>query len=236
MSTWRTGADRWGLLAPLFAAAMSRSIAPSCASSDDTSARRPRCRARRRLRGRHVLERLRTTVWRSVAGVDFVDLSKQPALAGHRVPLRPVLRPGDRTLALRPGHDVALPRARLRSAPVARAAATPSKPDGCLIIEVPRLDSLSFRLFRDRWPGIQAPQHTALFDRKTAAQRRSSTRRFEVVGLSALRGVSAVLLSVLRSCVQGAARARTELSGAPSMPYFAGQTAAASGAPAPQAH
>jgi len=30
---------------------------------------------------------------------------------------------------------------------------------------VPRLDSVTFRLFRDRWPGLQAPQHTALYDR-----------------------------------------------------------------------
>lgn len=37
--------------------------------------------------------------------------------------------------------------------------------DGRLIIEVPRLDSLSFKIFRDRWPGIQAPQHTMLLER-----------------------------------------------------------------------
>jgi SAM-dependent methyltransferase len=37
------------------------------------------------------------------------------------------------------------------------------KNDGRLIIEVPRLDSFSFRLFRERWPGLQAPQHTVLF-------------------------------------------------------------------------
>lgn len=37
-------------------------------------------------------------------------------------------------------------------------------PGGKLIIEVPRLDSLSFRLFKDRWPGLQAPQHTLLLD------------------------------------------------------------------------
>lgn len=36
---------------------------------------------------------------------------------------------------------------------------------GKLIIEVPRLDSLSFRLFKDKWPGIQAPVHTVLFDK-----------------------------------------------------------------------
>lgn len=38
-------------------------------------------------------------------------------------------------------------------------------PRGRLIIEVPRLDSVSFSLFKDRWPGLQAPQHTALFTR-----------------------------------------------------------------------
>jgi SAM-dependent methyltransferase len=36
-------------------------------------------------------------------------------------------------------------------------------PEGRLIVEVPRLDSLSFRLFRERWPGLQAPQHTVLY-------------------------------------------------------------------------
>lgn len=39
-------------------------------------------------------------------------------------------------------------------------------PEGRLVIEVPRLDSVSFRLFRERWPGLQAPQHTALYDRE----------------------------------------------------------------------
>lgn len=37
--------------------------------------------------------------------------------------------------------------------------------DGRLVIEVPRLDSLSYRLYRERWPGLQAPQHTLLFSR-----------------------------------------------------------------------
>ena len=40
-------------------------------------------------------------------------------------------------------------------------------PEGKMVIEVPRLDSASFRLFRDRWPGLQAPQHTLLFDART---------------------------------------------------------------------
>jgi SAM-dependent methyltransferase len=38
-------------------------------------------------------------------------------------------------------------------------------PRGRLIVEVPRLDSVTFKLFKDRWPGLQAPQHTALFSR-----------------------------------------------------------------------
>src|SRR5262249_32713550 len=44
------------------------------------------------------------------------------------------------------------------------------KPDGWLIIEVPRLDSRTFRWFGRRWPGVQAPQHTVLFDRDRLLQ------------------------------------------------------------------
>jgi len=40
------------------------------------------------------------------------------------------------------------------------------KKDGKLIIEVPRLDSFTFKLFGRKWPGVQAPQHTVLFDKK----------------------------------------------------------------------
>jgi len=40
------------------------------------------------------------------------------------------------------------------------------KKEGKLIIEVPRLDSFTFRLFGRKWPGVQAPQHTALYDKK----------------------------------------------------------------------
>ncbi|HYX38503.1 MAG TPA: class I SAM-dependent methyltransferase [Oligoflexus sp.] len=41
------------------------------------------------------------------------------------------------------------------------------KPEGKLILEVPRLDSVSFSIFKNRWPGLQAPQHTLLLDRKS---------------------------------------------------------------------
>ncbi len=48
-----------------------------------------------------------------------------------------------------------------------RQAREALKPDGRLVIEVPRFDSLTYRLYRDRWPGLQAPQHTVLFSRET---------------------------------------------------------------------
>jgi SAM-dependent methyltransferase len=41
------------------------------------------------------------------------------------------------------------------------------KQDGKLIIEIPKLDSFSFRLFKNKWPGIQAPQHTALYTKES---------------------------------------------------------------------
>ena len=40
------------------------------------------------------------------------------------------------------------------------------KRGGKLIIEVPRLDSFTFKLFGRKWPGVQAPQHTALYKKK----------------------------------------------------------------------
>ena len=54
------------------------------------------------------------------------------------------------------------------------------KPGGTLIIEVPRLDSRTFAWFGDRWPGLQAPQHTVLYDRQSLLH---AVRRcgFEVV-------------------------------------------------------
>ncbi len=39
--------------------------------------------------------------------------------------------------------------------------------NGKLIIEVPRLNSLTSKMYKNKWPGIQAPQHTALYDKKS---------------------------------------------------------------------
>lgn len=54
------------------------------------------------------------------------------------------------------------------------------KPEGRVVIEVPRLDSLSYRLFQEKWPGVQAPQHTVLFDKKSFI-RMAEEAGFEVV-------------------------------------------------------
>jgi 2-polyprenyl-3-methyl-5-hydroxy-6-metoxy-1,4-benzoquinol methylase len=40
------------------------------------------------------------------------------------------------------------------------------KKSGRIIIEVPRLDSLTYRWFGSKWPGVQAPQHTVMFDKE----------------------------------------------------------------------
>lgn len=51
--------------------------------------------------------------------------------------------------------------------------------NGRLIIEVPRLDSFTFKLFKNKWPGVQAPQHTALYSRKTLSEM-LETNGFEI--------------------------------------------------------
>ena len=98
-------------------------------------------------------------------GVDFVDLAGRPALRDveFHCGLFYDQDVGTRRFDLvTMWHFLEHDYAPLRSLAAARRAL---KDDGRLVIEVPRLDSLTFRLFRDRWPGLQAPQHTALYDR-----------------------------------------------------------------------
>jgi SAM-dependent methyltransferase len=54
------------------------------------------------------------------------------------------------------------------------------KPNGHLVVEVPRLDSRTFEWFGDRWPGLQAPQHTVLLDRRQL-ERMVAAAGFEIV-------------------------------------------------------
>lgn len=99
----------------------------------------------------------------AVTGVDFKDLSRSPWMHGvdFRCGLFSEQDFGGRRFDLITmwhylEHDYD-PRRTLAAARELLA------PGGRLVIEVPRLDSLSFRLYRERWPGLQAPQHTALF-------------------------------------------------------------------------
>ena len=113
------------------------------------------------------LEKLRVRYGAKGSGVDFKDLSGNPALAN--VDFRCGLfyeqdfdeaRFDLITMWHFLEHDYD-PMRTLRTAGALLA------PNGRLVIEVPRLDSLTFRLYGDRWPGLQAPQHTVLYDRMT---------------------------------------------------------------------
>ncbi|MEO7366710.1 MAG: class I SAM-dependent methyltransferase [Gemmatimonadaceae bacterium] len=113
------------------------------------------------------LEKLRVRYGVSGSGVDFKDLSASPALANvdFRCGLFYDQDFGETRFDLITmwhflEHDYD-PIRTLRTAGALLAA------EGRLIIEVPRLDSLSARLFGSRWPGLQAPQHTVLYDRRT---------------------------------------------------------------------
>lgn len=113
------------------------------------------------------LEKLLVRYGVSGSGVDFKDLSASPALANvdFRCGLFYEQDFGERRFDLITmwhflEHDYD-PIRTLRTAGALLAN------DGRLMIEVPRLDSLSARLFGDRWPGLQAPQHTVLYDRRT---------------------------------------------------------------------
>jgi SAM-dependent methyltransferase len=113
------------------------------------------------------LQKMRTRYGASVSGVDFKDLSANPALANvdFRCGLFYEQDFGEQRFDLITmwhflEHDYD-PMRTLRTAGELLAR------DGVLVVEVPRLDSLTFRLYGDRWPGLQAPQHTVLYDRQS---------------------------------------------------------------------
>lgn len=104
------------------------------------------------------------------AGIDFKDLSQSPWLADaeFRCGLFYEQDFPDRRFDLITmwhflEHDYDPPR-------TLRHARDLLSSEGRLVIEVPRLDSVSARLYGDRWPGLQAPQHTVLFDRQSLEQ------------------------------------------------------------------
>lgn len=113
------------------------------------------------------LQHLRQRHGARVTGVDFKDLRGHPSLEGvefhcglfYDQPLA-----SKRFDLVTMWHFLEHDYDPVRTLETARRVLAP---DGRLIIEVPRLDSLTFRLFGRRWPGVQAPQHTVLYDRAT---------------------------------------------------------------------
>jgi len=111
------------------------------------------------------LSRVRARHACAVVGVDFMDLADRPTLRDVEFHCglfyeQAVWR--DRFDLITMWHFLEHDYDPQRSLAHARNAL---KPGGRLIVEVPRLDSVTFRLFGDRWPGLQAPQHTVLYDR-----------------------------------------------------------------------
>jgi SAM-dependent methyltransferase len=116
------------------------------------------------------LQRLRTRYGSAVTGVDFKDLSDRRTLGGvefHCGLFYEAALADSRFDAVTMWHFLEHDYDPRRSLRTARRVL---KPGGHLIVEVPRLDSVTFRLFGHRWPGLQAPQHTVLFDREHLRQ------------------------------------------------------------------
>jgi SAM-dependent methyltransferase len=101
------------------------------------------------------------------AGVDFKDLSSAAAMRNvefHCGLFYEADLADDRFDLVTMWHFLEHDYDPMRSLATARRVLSSS---GTLVIEVPRLDSRTFKWFGDRWPGLQAPQHTVLYDRET---------------------------------------------------------------------
>jgi SAM-dependent methyltransferase len=161
----------WGLLTPLFERAMTRldvdkdrlvsryvALGPPCAVLDVGCAVGT------------FLQRLRRRYGVRAAGVDFKDLSAAPSLDGvefHCGLFYEADLPEAQFDLVTMWHFLEHDYDPMRSLRTARRVMAPH---ARLVIEVPRLDSLTFRWFGRRWPGLQAPQHTMLFDRASLLQ------------------------------------------------------------------
>jgi SAM-dependent methyltransferase len=156
----------WGLLTPLFERAMNKLdadkdaiVARYVTLGADSEVLDVGCAVGT------FLQRLHNRCGAHVAGVDFKDLTFASSLRDvefhcglfYDAPLE-----GERFDLVTMWHFLEHDYDPLRSLATARRVL---KPEGRLIIEVPRLDSRTFQWFGDRWPGLQAPQHTVLFDR-----------------------------------------------------------------------
>lgn len=115
-----------------------------------------------------------------IAGVDFIDLSDRPGFDDIDFRCSTFYEAGfedERFDVVTMWHFLEHDYDPLRSL---RQARDVLRNRGIVIIEVPRLDSVTFRMYKDRWPGLQAPQHTVLFTRDTL-ERFVTAAGFEIV-------------------------------------------------------
>jgi SAM-dependent methyltransferase len=156
----------WGLLTPLFERAMNkldvdkdRLVSRYVTLGDKSQVLDVGCAVGT------FLQRVRQRYGARVAGVDFKDLTFAPSLRDvefHCGLFYDTPFEDGRFDLVTMWHFLEHDYDPVRSLATARRVL---KPEGRLIIEVPRLDSRTFRWFGHRWPGLQAPQHTVLFDR-----------------------------------------------------------------------
>lgn len=158
----------WGILTPLYNWAMNRHDAAKisiirryCNLKPDTQALDVGCGA-----GSFLLE-LKRRFETKITGVDFKDLSALPGFENLKFHCGLFYEQdfGERKFdIITMWHFLEHDYDPVRTLNCARDLL---KKDGKLIIEVPRLDSLTYRIYKNRWPGLQAPQHTALYSKKT---------------------------------------------------------------------
>jgi 2-polyprenyl-3-methyl-5-hydroxy-6-metoxy-1,4-benzoquinol methylase len=171
----------WGVLTPLFERAMNKLDADKAAIVGRYTELAP---------GAEVLDvgcavgtflaHLKTRHGINAAGVDFKDLSSAETLRDvefHCGLFYEADLAANRFDLVTMWHFLEHDYDPMRSLATAHRV---MKPGGTLVIEVPRLDSRTFTWFGDRWPGLQAPQHTVLYDRDALLR---AVRRcgFEVV-------------------------------------------------------
>lgn len=156
----------WGLLTPLFERAMNkldadkdRIVSRYISLHEESQVLDVGCAVGT------FLQRLHQRYGARATGVDFKDLSSAPSMRNvefHCGLFYEAALQSDRFDLVTMWHFLEHDYDPLRSLETARRVL---KPEGRVVIEVPRLDSRTFQWFGDRWPGLQAPQHTVLFDR-----------------------------------------------------------------------
>lgn len=115
--------------------------------------------------GGSFLRRMREKTGAITIGLDFKDLSALPALQGSRFCCGRLAEQdfgAEKFDLVTMWHFLEHDYEPVQSLAAARDLLADG---GVLMIEVPNLDSRTRRLFGNRWPGLQAPQHTALYGR-----------------------------------------------------------------------